>query len=345
MKTFVKKAAMLLSVTLVFLFTGCYTANDDGASQLSVHFLDVGQADCALLLSGDEAMLIDGGNVNDSSLVYSYLTDWGVEHLDYIIGTHAHEDHMGGLSGALSKATAGKIFIPEIGSDDKFYRKFIEMAQVNNTEIAVPQSNESFVFGDCEVTLITPTENDEEDINNTSIIARVECGEKSFLFTGDCERSEEADILRQGVNISANVLKSPHHGSDSSSSYPFLREVMPEIVVISVGADNSYGHPHEDVLARYEDLGAIVYRTDKNGHIVIKTDGKNLIVEPGKDKKTTPLPKKEDVGEYRYIGNSNSKKLHLPTCANLPKSENRVYFENREKAISTGYTPCKGCNP
>ena len=341
-----KKAFNVIISLFLLVLAGCGSVAEEGVeSNLEVHFVDVGQADCALLISDGETMLIDGGNVGDSSLVYSYLNDYGIEHLDYIIGTHAHEDHMGGLSGALNKATVGKIYLPEVGSDAKFYKDFVDKANEENIEIGVPESGESFPLGDCDVTLITPQDIDEEEINNTSIMARVTCGEKSFLFTGDAERTEEEDILSQGIDISATVLKSPHHGSESSSSYPFLREVMPEIIVISVGEDNSYGHPHQEVLDRYSDLGAVVYRTDINGHIVIKTDGENLTVEPRKEKKQTQTPEKEEVGEYRYIGNSGSKKLHLPSCSNLPKEENRVYFENRETAISSGFTPCKGCNP
>lgn len=249
---------------------------------LEVHFLDVGQADCALLISGEETMLIDGGNANDSSLVYSYLNDFGIEHLDYIIGTHAHEDHMGGLSGALTKATVGKIFVPKIGSDAKFYKSFMEKAIERAIEIEIPDQKKNFTFGNCNVTLLNPGSETEEEINNTSLITRVTCDENTFLFTGDAEKSEEETILGWRTSMGATVLKAPHHGSDSSSSIPFMEAVRPQIVVISVGKDNPYGHPHEKILNRYDEFGAYVFRTDVSGHIVMKSDGENIEVETEK---------------------------------------------------------------
>lgn len=332
----------LLASLLLSSCTAWEEAVEQTDASLAVHFIDVGQADSALLISSGEAMLIDGGNRDDSSLLYSYLTDCNIDRLEYIIGTHAHEDHMGGLSAALKKADVGKIYLPETGSDAVFYKNFIEKAEEENIEIAVPSKDETFTLGSCDVTLFTPSFVDKEELNNTSIMAKVTCGDVAFLFTGDAERSEELDIIDSGADISANVLKSGHHGSGSSSSYPFLREVMPEIVVISVGVDNPYSHPHEEVLARYNDLGAKVYRTDESGHIVIKTDGKDISVEPRKKDKKEENTQKNEGG---YIGNINSKKLHLPTCANLPKSENRVYFDTKDEATSIGYTLCQSCNP
>lgn len=340
-----KRLYGIILLIFTIILSACGTYIEEDSVGLSVHFLDVGQADCALLVSDGEAMLIDGGNREDSSLLYSYLSDLGIEHLEYIIGTHAHEDHMGGLLAALNKATVGKIYIPKLGNDAKFYSDFLEKAEEDEIEIDNPEPIEALELGSCSVTLMTPKNCDEEDINNSSIMARVVCGEKSFLFTGDAEMEEEHDILEQGFDISSTVMKAPHHGSETSSSYSFLREVMPEIIVISVGADNPYSHPHEEVLSRYKDLGATVLRTDENGHIVINTDGKNLSIEPKKEIKKEQPKKSENGIEADYIGNSNSKKLHLPSCANLPNEENRVYFESREDAISMGFEPCKGCNP
>lgn len=345
-----KRLLYLIPVFAMLLVSACVTVTEPVAepteepeknynASLEVHFIDVGQADSALLISNGEAMLIDGGNAEDSSLLYSYLKDCEIDHLEYVIGTHAHEDHMGGLTAALNKASVGKIYIPKRGNDTKFYNNFIKKAEEDKIEIAHPEKNEEFSLGTCSVNLFTPTYIDYEELNNTSIMTKVTCGDVSFLFTGDAERAEEENIINQGADLSATVLKAGHHGSDSSSSYPFLREVMPEVIVISVGKDNPYSHPHEEVLSRYHDLGAKIYRTDENGHIIIKTDGKNLSV----------MPVKQDNGEQEeiknYIGNKSSKKLHLPTCANLPKEKNRVYFKTREEAVSVGYSPCQGCDP
>lgn len=407
MKNMIK---ILLSAVFAFMLTSCGVEDVDVQKSLDVHFIDVGQADASLVISDGEAMLIDGGNSEDSNLIYSYLTDYGVEHLEYIIASHAHEDHMGGLSGALEKTTVGKIYMPKAGSDNKFYQKFMEKSK--DIEKIVPKSGESFTLGDCKVELMVPAKDFSDELNNTSIITKVTCGEKSFLFTGDAEREEEEDILAQGLDIRADVLKAGHHGSDSSSTYPFLREIMPEIVVISVGKGNEYGHPHNEALSRFSDAGAIVYRTDESGHIVIHTDGENLTVNQRKEPKASHVPTKEptpdptpeptveptleptaettmeptleqtsapktektdgvvagavagtvsgnDANEVKetpeptpeavaktegsYIGNKNSKKLHIPSCGSLPLEKNRKYFNSAEEAYGQGYVGCKLC--
>ncbi len=244
----------------------------DGSS-FAVHYIDVGQADCALVLCDDKAMLIDGGNTDDSSLMVSYLKKMNIDYLDYVICTHAHEDHVGGLSGALSYADAGRVFAPESESDSKAYRNFKKKVQSQGLEIEHPIDGDEFSLGSSTVQILGPIYEDEDDLNNTSIVLKIIYGETSFLFTGDAERTEEHDIIDEGYDLSATVLKVGHHGSESSSSYRFLREVMPKYAIISVGKDNSYGHPHKEPLGRFKDLGAEVYRTDECGDIIAESDG------------------------------------------------------------------------
>lgn len=320
---------------------------------LKVHFIDVGQADAALLISGDSAMLIDGGNVGDSSRIYSYLDRLGISHLDYIVGTHAHEDHMGGLSGALQKASVGVIYAPKTENDAKFYQSFKSKVASAGKSITHPDSGTSFNLGSCSVELYCPTYENEDDLNNTSIITKVVCGDTSFLFTGDAEYSEEHDILSQGYDLSATVLKAGHHGSDTSSSYQFLREVMPEYVVISVGKGNQYGHPDEDALSRFRDAGAKVYRTDLQGDIIVESNGKDITVTTARNENIETNPtsyEHENVSKGTestgtYIGNKNSKKFHKPTCHSLPIEKNRVYFSSRADAVNSGYDSCGNCHP
>jgi competence protein ComEC len=176
------------------------------------------------------------------------------------------------------------------------------------------------------------------------------------LLTGDIENVAERDIISMGYNISCDVLKAPHHGSETSSSYIFLREANPRIVVISCGKDNTYGHPHDGPLSRYYDLGATVYRTDIESTIVLTSDGKTITsnAEGSKsDREYIPVNDPENDGVIEgdtvivneYIGNVNSKKFHLPSCTSLPIEKNRVIFGNREDAVTSGYAPCKICNP
>lgn len=325
-------------------------------TNIEMHFIDVGQADAALLISDGHYMLIDGGNAQDSSLIYSYLNKLNINYLDYMIGTHAHEDHMGGLSGALQKADVGTVFAPRTENDAKFYQSFKKKLTSKGLSVTNPTSGTTFEFGSCSVQLLCPKYENASDLNNTSIITKVKCGNTAFLFTGDAERDEEQDILNQGYDLSANVLKAGHHGSEYSSSYPFLREIMPEYIVISVGKDNSYGHPHSEALSRFRDVGARVYRTDLQGDVIFKSDGNSisLSTEKNENANTNPLIEEGSSNsqavqsvnnEQQYIGNKKSKKFHRPSCHSLPAEHNRVLFDTREEAICNNYQPCKNCNP
>ena len=246
-----------------------------GGEELRVLFIDVGQADSALLTCGDESLLIDGGNVDDSSTVYTVLKKNGVTHLDYVVCTHAHEDHAGGLSGALEACTAGTVYCPVTDYDSKAFRNFSDRVAEQNCELTVPKAGETFALGAAEVEFLA-CDPEAEDTNNTSIVLRVSYGATSFLFMADAETPVEQALLDAGTDLSATVLKVGHHGSSTSTSYRFLNEVMPRYAVISVGKDNSYGHPHEKILSRLEDADARILRTDELGDILFVSDGKTV---------------------------------------------------------------------
>lgn len=241
---------------------------------LRIRFLDVGQADAALLFCDGETMLIDGGNKADGDLIYTVLRDEGVQTLDYLICTHAHEDHVGGLASALTVADAEVIYCPVTEYDSRAFENFATRAH----EITVPEAGDSFYFGGAYVEILS-CEPEAEDVNNTSIVLRLTYGEIDFLFTGDAERPIEQQLLDSGTDVSAHVLKVGHHGSSTSTSYRFLNEVMPQYAIISVGEGNSYGHPHEEVLSRLEDADVTVYRTDERGDITCICDGCHLTFE------------------------------------------------------------------
>ena len=253
---------------------GSSSAPTDG-EELRVLFIDVGQADAALVTCGGESLLIDGGNVADSSTVYTILEKNGVTHLDYIVCTHAHEDHVGGLSGALEACTAGTVYCPVTDYDSKAFRNFSDRVAEQNCELTVPKAGETFALGAAEVEILA-CDPEAEDTNNTSIVLRVSYGETSFLFRADAETPVERELLDAGTDLSATVLKVGHHGSGTSTSYRFLNEVMPAYAMISVGKDNSYGHPDEAVLSRLEDAGARILRTDELGDILFVSDGKTV---------------------------------------------------------------------
>lgn len=330
--------------------TGLNEITQQPEGTLSVHFIDVGQADAILLICGGHTMLVDGGNVADSDLIYTYLHKQGVKHLDYCVNTHPHEDHVGGLAGALHACTVDTVMAPVADYDSDAFQNFKKAVEEQQKCIQIPEAGEAFPFGEAEVTVLNSGA-DDEDINNSSIVLRVVFGSTSFLLTGDAERESEQKMIEAGYDLSATVLKVGHHGSETSSSYPFLREVMPRYAIISVGTGNTYGHPDEAVVSRLRDAGAEIYRTDEQGDIVAVSDGTTVTVTTRRTELPSVSENQESdetpaqPNEGNWIGNRNSKKFHRPTCGSLPNEENRVLFSDRESAIAAGYSPCGLCNP
>lgn len=342
---------LLLACFLLINLCGCAEIKDEQTTiptvsedaentghSFEVHYIDVGQGDAALVLCDGMSMLIDGGKPQASSIIYTYLKNLNIVKLDYIICSHADDDHIGGLSAPLSQITVENVIAPETGTDTRSYKSFIEKIQAQNIDIKHPKPGDSLNFASSTVKFFGPVTEKYDDLNNSSVVMKIIYGNTSFLFTGDAEREEEKEILDKEFDLSADVLKVGHHGSKNSTTYPFLRETMPKYAVISVGADNSYGHPTEDVLSRLRDVGAVVYRTDTQGDIIAESDGKTVTIKSKKNEKQKSV-------DSVYIGNKNSKKFHLPSCPSLPKEENRAIFKTYEDAEQSGYVPCKKCSP
>lgn len=320
--------------------TSDHTSIED--TDFSITYIDVGQADAALIECEGHSMLIDGGNRDDSDRLYTILEDRGISYLDLVIATHAHEDHIGGIPGALTYASAGTILTPVTDYDSAIFSTFMDSAQKSGAEIVIPAAGDVYSLGSAQVTILGL--NASDDTNNTSIISKVSYGDTSFLFTGDAERPAEETVIDSGADLSADVLKVGHHGSDSSTSYPFLREVMPKYAVISAGKDNKYGHPDQTTLSRLEDAGVKIYRTDLNGDIQVLSDGKTVFVSA--DKKTA----EESAGsqEKNYVVNTSTGKFHLPSCGSVKKisADNRMDIRStRKDLIKKGYEPCGSCQP
>ena len=220
-------------------------------------------------------MLIDGGKPEKSSYLYAWLQQHGLSYLDVIVATHVDADHIGGLAGALNYASVGTAYCPVTTGTTETFQSFVKYLVQRGKQITVPTAGEAFALGGTQIQILGPLHS-AEDSNDNSIVLKVSFGATSFLFTGDAERAEEQDLLNAGVNLQSTVLKVGHHGSDTSTSYPFLRAVAPQYAVISVGAGNSYGHPTEAVLSRLRDAGVTTFRTDMQGEITAVSDGQTI---------------------------------------------------------------------
>ena len=323
------------------------TQSDESASSFSIRFIDVGQADAALIECDGHYMLIDGGNKGDSNLVYSILSKSGVQHLDILVGTHAHEDHIGGLPGAFNYATADLTLSPVTEYDTQVFRNFQKYADEKGGGLVIPAVGDRYSLGSADIEVLGV--NGGKDTNDTSIVLMITYGETRFLFTGDAEREAEQAILDRGADLSATVLKVGHHGSETSTSYPFLREIMPKYAVISVGTDNTYGHPTQDALSRLRDAEVTVFRTDLQGDIVCTSDGKEVSFTVSRNagadtlsgiaREPQPEPQPEPVKVW--VTQSGKKYHNDPNCSNI-KNAIHIPLVNAE---AQGYTPCSKCCP
>ena len=340
---------------------------------LEVHYIDVGQGDATLIKCGSHAMLIDGGNNNKGTTVQLYLKKQGVESLDYVIGTHPDADHIGGLDVIVYKYNCEKVIMPDYEKDTRTYQELVDVIHDKNMKITYPVVGEQYALGEAKFTIIAPNSNSYGgNANDYSVAILLEYGKNRFLFTGDAEEASEAEMLTNGIDISADVYKVAHHGSRSASTQEFLNAVHPKYAVISCGEGNSYGHPHAEVLNRLRSMGVEVFRTDEQGSIIASSDGENITwncsatdswqsgeqTESDRENSEDENPGDENSGnaisdavtseQTTYVLNTNTKKFHRETCSSVSqiKEENFQKVQmNREELEQSGYSPCKNCNP
>ena len=239
---------------------------------LYVHYIDVGQGDSELVCCNGEYMLIDAGEPDASDAVLEYLDALGIDKLDYLVCTHGHSDHCGGLDAVVESLEVETVFTSPYAGDSPSYEIFTDAVYDAGLELTVPELGESYRLGEASFSFIGPLE-DYDNQNDDSLVMRLEYGDTSFLFTGDMTAKAEKDLINDGADLRCDVLKVGHHGSSGSSCYQFLYEAQPGIGVISCEKGNSYGHPHEETLSRLNDADVTVYRTDLEGSIVIFSDG------------------------------------------------------------------------
>ena len=247
---------------------------------LVVEYLDVGQADSILLSSGGEYMLIDAGNNEDGDDVVNYLKSVGADHLKYVVGTHPHEDHIGGMDDVINNLDVENVLLPSATSNTQTYSDVLTAIENKGLSVTVPKRNNSYSLGDTVISVVAAQQ--AGDLNNSSIVLKAVYGNNVFLFMGDAEDDLEKYILNSGSNIKCDVLKVAHHGSDTSTSTAFLEKASPSAAVICCGLDNSYGHPSQSTLENL--AGTPIWRTDLNGTIIAMTDGQQVQVTAEKGK-------------------------------------------------------------
>lgn len=254
-------------------------ADDD----LRVHFIDVGQGDCIYISCGGENMLIDCGEKSAYDNVIRYLNREETVSLDYVIATHPHSDHMGGMADVIDYYdNVGEVIIPPLTKDaiplTTFFSDFLDIVEEKEIPLTQARVGMKGTLGDAEWRIISPFECDEENLNNCSVGIILKHGENSFCFTGDAEDEAEKTMVYSGVTEDVDVFKMAHHGSDTSNTELFLMATRPEIAVVSCGAGNSYGHPNDGAMARIKTYAEEIYRTDLDGNIIMKSDGKEISV-------------------------------------------------------------------
>lgn len=338
-------------------------------STFEIHFIDVGQASAALVICDGQAMVIDAGDTDASSLMYSYLQSHDIDYLDYLVITHGHADHVGGAAGILNYAEVGTAFCSVTEYDSKAFQNFVKYLDKQNKTITVPSAGDTFMLGSALVEIYGPVYPSDEP-NNMSIVLRITYGETRFLFSGDAETDAENAVLDAGYDIDCDLIVVGHHGSNTSTGYRWLREASPEYGIISCGAGNEYGHPTEETLSKLRDASVTTFRTDMQGDIICCSDGTNLTFQvsrnvdadtlsgagaggnhadatvPATDAEATEA--EEDREKVTYIVNINTGKFHEPSCSSveaMAEKNKRESTESRDELIAKGYSPCGRCKP
>ena len=287
-----KKIRIILLICLCLLVVGCanpFVESNDMTSvstfsgdTLRVNYIDVGQGDSIFIqLPNNVTMLIDAGEAYESDSVINYLNNLGIKKIDYVVGTHPHTDHIGGLENIVNTFDIGSIYMPKASSTSKTYLDLL--TAINNKGLKVKTAKSGVVVLDddnLKLEFIAPNSDSYSELNNYSAVLKLTYLDNTFLFMGDAETLSENEVT---CDVDADVIKVGHHGSDSSSGIEFVKKVSPEYAIIMVGEGNSYNHPYQSIIDRYQSVGAKVLRTDLDGNIVCDSDGKEVSCSGDKD--------------------------------------------------------------
>lgn len=338
---------------LILLFLLSFTASFFAQDTLSIYFLDVGQGDSSIIITPDDRVVVIDSGPNES-LILRYLQNLGISQIDLLIATHAHADHITGMDKIISKYKPKAFIDPGIPHTTATYQRMITAVDKYDIDYYRVISRK-IKLGSLTFTILPPANPfiRDSELNNNSVVVRLDFKEFSILFTGDIEKEREGQLLTKSRNnLNADILKVGHHGSSSSSSPLFTKSVGPKIAVISCGHGNKYGHPHQETISLLQSLGIEIYQTDLSGTILIKTDGIDYQIFTERESiRAPPVVKTEtkiiETQEYIYAASKKSEVFHYIDCFYVAriKPENLILFKTREEAIAPGRIPCKKCCP
>ena len=349
-------------VLLLLTFFGCgNNAARNGEGILRVHYLDVGQSDCAFVeFSDDFTMLVDASDSEHAELVCDYIRALGHSDIDVIVLTHPHSDHVGGAETIIDEFETGVIYMTDISAYSAEYESLCSLIEKEQISVIEVERGVLFELGQAMCSFISPSKNDSyEGENDMSAVLRIEYGERAFLFMGDCEEDAENGILDSKSKVKADVVKVGHHGSNSSSTQKFIKATGAGYAVISCGADNDYGHPSVYAVDRWQSAGARVFRTDINSTVAAVTDGAELFVGEAKDSSFWDsvrfdgyLSEGESEGTAEssqrilWVLNTESHTIHTPSCylaARLAEKVREDSAADIELLEAEGYRRCERC--
>lgn len=276
--TYKKVSLFLIFILLTSIFLH-YTSYSIPNENFIVHYIDVGQGDSALIQSNGKNLLIDAGTPESTKPLVKYLKNLGIKKLDFIIATHPHADHIGGMESIIKKFDVDYFCAPKVTENTDIFKDMVTALKEKNITINTISKSKSLPIDlgeNTKIELYSPTDKTYENLNNYSPILKIYYGETSFLFTGDAETEAEIEAVKSNKNLKSDVLKVGHHGSTTSSTDYFLKEVSPEIAIISSGLDNSYGHPAKEILKKLYSYKTKIFRTDEDGTIILTSDGKSI---------------------------------------------------------------------
>ncbi|MCB2305969.1 MBL fold metallo-hydrolase [Clostridium estertheticum] len=281
-KTWLKYALICVSLIFVIVCTtisykSTIKTSLDLENNMVTHFIDVGQGDCTLIQVNNKNLLIDSGTSDSKQKLIRYLKKNNITKLDYIVATHPHEDHIGGTASVIKNFEIGEFYAPKAITSTQTFNDMIDALRSKNLKIKIATPNISLNLGpNATCFMLSPNKTTYDNLNNYSCTLKISYKNSTYLFTGDIETQAEQELIANGYDLSAQVLKVAHHGSKTSSSKEFLAKVSPKIAVISCGIDNDYGHPNRETLDRLKRLNTIVYRTDLDKTIVLISDGTKI---------------------------------------------------------------------